>query len=337
MFLRKISMLLLLLFITACMESETNKADQHLAEVSIAVSRTPLSAPIYVAQAKGFFRKHGVNVKVQALAGGHRCLQAVLENKADLATSSDYPLMLNSFNRTDYAVITTFVSSDNDVKLMASSMSKISAPSDLKSKTIGVIKGGSSHYFLDRFLLFNGLRIKDVTVKNINPEDMPAALEQGIVDAISVWEPYGYISREKLGKELVIFPARNYYSETFNLSGKKAFISKNKEALYSILQALLDATDFIKQNPSESQTIVTSTLGLSSGFVDWIWKDLHFSIGLDQSLIFTLENEARWAVRNGIVGKSKLPDMNEIIEPSILKRVDKTRITLFNKDVKSSF
>jgi hypothetical protein len=43
----------------------------------------------------------------------------VLDGAADLGTSSDAVVMFTSFNRTDLAVVSTFVTSRNDVKLVA--------------------------------------------------------------------------------------------------------------------------------------------------------------------------------------------------------------------------
>lgn len=61
-------------------------------------------------------------------------MNAVLKGVAQLSTSSDYPVMLNSFNRNDIAILATFVSADNDVKLIVNSASAIAiAPIDSQS------------------------------------------------------------------------------------------------------------------------------------------------------------------------------------------------------------
>ena len=177
-------LLLSFLFLSACTDKEP--ASTFKADISIAVSTTPLSTPVFVADKKGFFKKQGLNVTLQRRHGGYKCLKTVLDGQADFATTSDYPIMINAFKRSDFEVITTFVSSDNDVKMMADKRKNIMTPADIKGKNVGVVIGGSSHYFLDRFLLFNAMKLDDVVIKSINPEKMPEALVSGEVDAIAV-------------------------------------------------------------------------------------------------------------------------------------------------------
>lgn len=319
---------LVILLLHGCTDTKVN--DSLEGKTQIAVSKTPLSAPLYIAEEKGFFKKYGINVELIELVGGNRCLQAVLAGNADMGTASDYPIMINSFIRDDYAVLASFVSSENDVKLMANRESGIREAQDLKGKTIGVVKGGSSHYFLDRFLLFNGMRLKDVTVVHINPEDMPAALENRKVDAISVWEPYGYLSYRKLGNELNILSEVSYYRETFNLVTGKSYAEKNPEAARRVLWALKDSINYIAKNPQETQKVIIKRLGLDEEFIDWIWKDYRFSLTLDQALIITLENESRWAVENNIVDTAAMPNYLNYIIPGPLKEVDESAVTMID-------
>lgn len=319
-------------FLMACQQRDDDAAApvQPAKSLTIAVSKTPLSTPLYVARAKGLFEKHGLDVTLKEINGGHLCFKALIAGEADLATSSDYVVMINSFSRTDYAVVSTFVSSDNDVKLMTSLQHGIMRPIQLKNKKVGVVKGGSSMFFLDRFLLLNGMNMRDIQLVHLEPAEMPLALKQGKVDAISVWEPYGYLSYQLLSNNLLIFPSKDYYLETFNLVGKKAYISDEKDTLNKLVQALLEATEFIQQQPFEAQQIIMDALGLDRSFVNWVWKDYHFSVGMDQSLVSTLENEARWALRSKVVKTTKMPIYRNLVDPSILMNVDRSRVTLIS-------
>lgn len=324
----RIATVLLVFLVYGCTDSEvsTNLAGK----TRIAVSKTPLSAPLYIAEEKGFFKRHGVNVEIIELVGGHRCLKAVLAGNADMGTTTDYPIMINSFTRADYAVLATFVSSENDVKLMANRKNAIQAARDLKAKTVGIVKGGSSHYFLDRYLLFNGMQLKDVITIHINPEEMPAALQAGKVDAISVWEPYGYLAHKRLGSDLNILMEISPYRETFNLVTDKNYMKNHPEVATRVLRALKDSVDFMAKQPRQAQEIVIRRLGLDSEFIDWVWKDYRFLLTLDQALIVTLENESRWAVENNIVSASDLPNYLDYIIPGPLKGVDASAVTVID-------
>ena len=43
------------------------------APLAIAVSRTPLSLPLYVAEAEGYFAEAGLSLRIVDCTGGHRC------------------------------------------------------------------------------------------------------------------------------------------------------------------------------------------------------------------------------------------------------------------------
>lgn len=307
------------LLLTACSDSQYTGPAKTL---SIAVSTTPLSTPVYVAQHKGYFKKYGLDVTIKNFHGGHKCLKAVFADKVDYATTSDYPVMLNSFKRADFEIIATFVSSDNDVKMMANRHSGISTPEDIKGKKVGVVKGGSSHYFLDRFLLFNAMQLDDVDLRHISPEKMPDALVSAEVDAIAVWEPYGYLTSKKMPDDLLLFRAKDYYRETFNIVAKKNTIAKDNEVPRRMILALREAEEFIQSSPIEAQRIVVNELGLDEEFIVWIWDDFSFKLSLDQALLLTLENEARWAVENGIINSDKTPNYLEFVNPIPIKSVD---------------
>ena len=316
------------IFLVACSKSDDNDTSKQQKSISIAVSTSPLSAPFFVAEIKGYFSEQGLDAKVIDTIGGNRCLNAVLEGKADFGTSSDYPVMMKSFNRNDYAIAATFVSSENDVKLITKRSSGINSPSDLKGKRIGTITGTSSHYFLDRFLLFNGMTLDDVTVVHLSPEKMTAALKNSEVDALSSWEPYGYLAKEALGNDSKIFPAKNYYRETFNLVSKKSYLDENPETTKKLLHALKQAITFIQNNPKEAQSILVSRLKLDDDFIGWIWKDFNFKLTLEQSLIITLENEARWATENNIVKSKTIPNFLDFFDFYAMEKTEQSAITI---------
>lgn len=296
--------------------------------IRIAVSKTPLSAPFYVAHQKGYFKAQGLEVELVECIGGHRCLKEVLAGNVDLGTASESPVMFNSFERSDYAVIATFVSSTNDVKIIANRARGIVKPKHLKGRRIGTVTGASSHFFLDIFLLFHGIKPSEVEVVKVNPEDMPKALKAGEVDALSVWEPFGYITVKELGQQAVLFPSSDLYRESFNLVCLKSYCQDNGMQAQLILKALKQGIDYINNEERDSQEIISSRLSLESEFIDWIWPDFNFELALDQTLVLTLESEARWAVEKQLVNQKPIPNFLDIIEVGPISELDPNLITI---------
>lgn len=305
-----------------------SRSPEPAVKVSVAVSRTPLSAPFYIAEAKGYFANAGVAVEVVEAIGGHRCLDLVLDGSTDLGTVSDYPVMINSFQRDDYAVVATFVSSHNDVKLVGSRARGVRDPTDLRGKRVGTVTDASSHYFLDRFLLFHGMGLQDVEVIHMQPEEMTRALVAGSVDALSVWEPFGYLAYQTLKEDVIVFANEGYYRETFNLVARNSYATTNGPVIQKVLGALSRATALIRDDPAQAQQILRKRLGLDQAFIDWIWHDFNFGLTLDQSLLVTLETEARWAVEQGIARRQGRKNFLSFVSVDALRALDPTLVNI---------
>ncbi|MGX2953461.1 ABC transporter substrate-binding protein [Shewanella sp. JL219SE-S6] len=178
--------------------------------VRIAVSTSLLSAPVIIADKLELFAREGVYVVLQPLQGGDLCFEALLYHRADLATSSESVVMFNSFERTDFTVLASFAESDNDIKLLTLSQSGITTPAQLDGKRVGVVAGSASEYFLDTILNIAGHPALAPVRVDIRPSGLAPALLAGDVDAISVWEPYGFQLLKHQPGKISEFPSRGY-------------------------------------------------------------------------------------------------------------------------------
>lgn len=291
------------------------------AELVIATSRTPLSLPLFVADANGYFAAEGASVRLDECTGGQRCIRKLFEGAAALASTSDLPVMFNSFARSDFAIVATFVTSSSDLKLVARATSGIKTHADLQGKRIGTVKGASAHYFLDALLLFHDIDPQRVEIVNLRPEDTSEALRSRQVDAVAIWEPNAWTAMRTIGAVAVVLPSPRIYTESFNLVAHRAVLQEREPDVVRVLRALAQAQRFISTNPREAKDILKRRLGLNDEFVSWAWSDLDFRLGLDQSLVTTLEAEARWAIREGHVpAGSRTPNYLQFVEPGPLRK-----------------
>jgi ABC-type nitrate/sulfonate/bicarbonate transport system substrate-binding protein len=292
----------------------------HADALKIAVSRTPLSLPFYIAEEKGFFAGEDVQVILNEAIGGNRAMQQILAGDADLATCSDVVVMFNSFKRNDYAIISTFVTSSDDVKLIVRNEAGIKSPEQIVGKRVGMIVGAASNYFFDMWLMFHGVDPKLVQVVSLQPETMGAALAKGEVDAVAVWEPFAYKILNSVPGAKILSEA-GIYVETFNLIVSKKLIGIRDEDLVRLLRALDLAQRFISNEPQKAQAILRARLQTDQAFTDWIWPRLNFGMKLDQSLLSTLESEARWARHEGHIVEAHAPNYLEFIYAKPLLKV----------------
>ena len=297
--------------------------------LTVAVSQTPLSLPFYVAEKEGYFTAEGLQVKFNELIGGHRTLQQLLDGEADLATSSEAVVMFNSFQRQDFAVIATFVSSDNDVKVVTRQGSGVFRPEQLLGKRVATVVGAASHYYLDTLLLLQGVDPHGVALVNLPPEAMPAALKKGEVDALAIWEPFPFKAMHAVEGANVLKNSGTYVL-TFNLLVHKKHVGVRDDDLVKFLRALDRAVHYIKAEPQAAQAILRARLKLDPDFIDWIWPHYNYRLTLDQSLLVTLESEARWARREGYVAARQSPNYLDLIYTSPLRKASPGAVGIVN-------
>ena len=87
------------------------------------------------------------------------------------------------------------------------------------------------------------------------------------------------------------------------------------------LRAIEKADAFILKNRNEAMEIVGQKLKIDKEGIKPIWDDLLFKLFLDQSILISLEDQARWAIRNRLTDAEKVPNYLDYIYPDVLKAV----------------
>ncbi|MBB6342947.1 NitT/TauT family transport system substrate-binding protein [Pseudomonas fluvialis] len=297
------------------------------AKLSLAVARTPLSLPIFVAADQGYFRAEGLDVQLREVSGGHRALEAVLAGQADVGTASDSVLMFNSLKRDDFVSLGYFVSSPSDLAILASSSSTNQNPEDWRGKAVGVVKGASSEYLMHSWLLLNGIDPQSVEFVDMQPDAMPAALAQHKVAAVSIWEPTAFTILQQVTDSRVL-PSAGLHTLTFHLLSRRETASTRVLDMQALLRAIDQAESFIRQHPQRAQAILRDTLEVDWAFIDWIWPRYHYQLGLDQALISSLESQARWSMENGLANLAQMPNYLHFIDSQPLRAVRSSAVSL---------
>jgi ABC-type nitrate/sulfonate/bicarbonate transport system substrate-binding protein len=281
------------------------------------------STPVLIAESQGYFRDEGLVVKIIEYPSGKTALtDMIAKGSPDVVTAAQTPVMYNSFKNNNYAIISGIAYSYEAGSLMLARKDKgIRTAAALKGRRIGTPVGSTGHFFLNLFLLYNSLKISDVEVIDIDAPNLPKALADGHVDAISVWQPQIHIAEKLLGEKAVIFPDKDIYRVDFYLIAHKDFLKSNPEALAKLLKAVDRAQTFIRQNKELSIGVISRRLKLDRETVNAIWDVYQFKMFLDQAIITDLEAEARWAIENKYTRAAKIPDYRNFINTNILESV----------------
>ena len=295
--------------------------------VSIAVSKTPLSAPFYVAQAINAFDHTCVSVSYVDVIGGQRAFAKVMSDETEFGTSSDSVIAFQSLAKYSFVTHAMFVQSDNDVKLMTRSSENINTLIDLKGKKVGVTKDTASDYFLSNLLAIEGLTIKDVELHDYIPEQLIHAFNRNEVDAIVPWEPYAFNALTSLKGQIKVHDTKNLNSLSFNLISKRADDLLVKKAT-CILHGLNTAIEYMALNPEKAKKIVMKELNVASSFIDWVWPDYIFKLELNESLILNIESQAEWAIDTHMNEFSDMPNVSDFVDARAMLEVNPEAVNI---------
>ena len=312
------------LSLMGCKSNETGIREK----VTVGISKSFLSIPIYIAHTQGFFSDEALAVTLKEYSSGKKATQGLFAGEVAISTVADMPVVFNSFKRKDFCIIATFTYSFPFVKIIVRKDRRIKKGLDLKGKKVGANRGTSSHFFLGVFLIHNRLSISDVEMINIKTVDLPAALKNNEVDAISVWQPYSQKALQLLGDNAIELPSSEIYRTTFNFAVMKMFAKEHPEILQKFLRAIDRAAAFIGNDREKAQEIIAGSFNLDKNVVSAAWDDFVFTISLDQPLLVSWDNIARWAIKNRLVNKKKIPNYLNYICLDALQAVKPNSITI---------
>lgn len=161
------------------------------------------------------------------------------------------------------------------------------------------------------------------------PEDMPAALSNGSVDAISIFDPFAFIAEKQMGDKGITFADPDIYSELYVITASQETVSQNRDIVDKLLRALVKAQQFIKDNPDQSKEIVVKYTKQDRSVVDGIWNNFVFAPALNQRLLDYQNQQAAWAKEKGDVpANATIPNFQQRIYAESLKSIKPDAVQL---------
>jgi len=282
-----------------------------------------------IAKDRGFFKENGLDVTINTYESGPPAVADLLAGNVDVAVAADFVGVRNIFTDSDLRILTQ-ASRHRVFHMIARIDHGIRAPSDLKGKTIGVTKKGVGEFYLSRYLLYNNLSQNEVTIVDLTPTQMISRLETGKIDAIVIFDPHAYNLIKKLGSSVVHWSVQNN-QDTFALAySTNSFIQTHRDIIERYIRALLEASQWLKEHPQEAKADITRILHYEPAYIEYIWSNFNFNHGLDQALILTMEDQARFAIERGLTDKKQVPNYLNYIYFDALEKINPEAVTIIH-------
>jgi NitT/TauT family transport system substrate-binding protein len=210
-------------------------------------------APLYIAQERGYFTSEGLNVELTPVQGGSDSVVQLAAGNFDAVAGG---FAAGSFNAANQGLKFTIVAPMHQEKpplttplvISAKRSDEIKSVADLKGKKVSInATGAATEYWLDQALTKNGLTMDDIQLTALAFRDVPAALENGSLDAAMLGEPLVTINEDKGIVKVLAEDFINGFTATYLYMGEPLLTTK-PEAARSFLRAYMKAIRDLQGN-----------------------------------------------------------------------------------------
>lgn len=239
---------------------------------------------------------------------------------AEVATHAETQILRYSVRHPDLRVILTV--SEGLYRIVARRSAGIDSLADLKGKRIATVPPTSAGYFLHLMLRKAGLTEADVTLVPVAPlSDMPRALAEGKVDAISIWEPMSEDAAALIGADAVFFDGKGVYREVFGLNTTAANLADpdKRRRIVAFVRGVIAASKAMRQDPAEAQALVVQYSGYDAGRVARAWHHQSYPAALVPDLLDVLVGEEQWLAAQEKRAPRGRDALAKLIDASVLQ------------------
>ncbi len=243
------------LVLAAC--STKNNDPYHL---RVAYSPHLCQAPLHIAVEKGFFEAEGIKAENIPFDASH-AQEAIGTNQVDIG----FGLASKFLPPIENGLPVKFIAGIHNgcIKVLSLKKSGITTIADLKGKKIGVPGlSDATTLIVKRALLNEGIRVdeKNPEVEFIvySRNDLPQALQKGLIDVMALTDPIATIAEEQQGLAVILDTSKTHpfdeeYCCVVFITSKLA--NERPEVVAAATRAILKASAWVQEHPEEAAKI----------------------------------------------------------------------------------
>jgi NitT/TauT family transport system substrate-binding protein len=247
--------ILVALVLSACGASNTaSGSTKYSGTIHIASSTWTGYALIYLANAKGIWKQHGLDVNFKDIEDPNDRFIALAAGRLEgMASTVDAFARQQSNGVAAVEVFPIDASVGGDGILAANSIQNVA---DLKGKTVGVNQGSVSEWFLAQVLEKNGLHLSDVKEQNMTSGAAGAAFVASKLDVAVTWEPWLSKAKARTGGHVLV--SSKQYPDLImdSFAFRKDFIQKYPDTVKDFMKAYYDAFTWMQANQTDALKVI---------------------------------------------------------------------------------
>jgi ABC-type nitrate/sulfonate/bicarbonate transport system substrate-binding protein len=234
---------------------------------------TGANGPLWTAYEEGYFKQLGLDVTLTHIASTSRAIDAVLANEAQFANTDPSSLVSADAEGGDMRLV---IGLTNRLVFSVMAQPTLSSPEDLKGKTLGITRAGSSTYTaaLQALKIWNLQPDKDVTLLPLN--EVPAilaGLQAKQVDAGVVSPPTSIQAKDAGYKQLIDLATDGPDYPSVGISTTASYIKSHPDVVRRFVRAYSMGLQRFKTDKQTGMNDMNKYLGLDDqNQVDETWQ-----------------------------------------------------------------
>ena len=252
------------------------------ADFTLGVSSSGLTVfAVWTAEARGFYQREGLNVRIVNLEGGTRGLQVLLAGKIQAVHAGLGPLAQANREGADLRMI---ASTTRSIPFAFFAAPEIKTAADLRGGIVAVATFGSEGDIATTMALRRlGVSRKEVVVVQVGEFSKRfAVLLSGQAKATMLVEPASTIARERGFTQLFDLAAANIPWVSAGLTVRRAALQSQRDLLARLVRAEVEAGFFAAVNEQSSKELIAQKFKTDNPrAIDATYRDFKRIVKLD--------------------------------------------------------
>jgi ABC-type nitrate/sulfonate/bicarbonate transport system substrate-binding protein len=286
---------------------------------------SPTNSAVWVAEERGFFKKHGLEVEAIFIGGGAaRGVNALLAGDIQFATAGGGPVISSMLKGVDVVMIAALNNKGVHRLLVRAD---IDTPEALKGKRIGITAfGTSSHAVLTILINHWNMRQEDLNVLQIGSSPtMLISLQKKVIDGAVLTDPSYFIAEDNGFRVLADLAKMNIHYLQSMLVSTRGYLRANRDHAIRVMRAYVEGIAYFKRNKQESIRVILKKMRMEADKEKYAertyeqYANIYFdrvpypSLGGIKTVLDSLSRETP---------KAKGADPASFSDPSILKALE---------------
>jgi NitT/TauT family transport system substrate-binding protein len=235
---------------------------------------TGANGPLWTAYEEGYFKQQGLDVTMTHIASTSRAIAAVLANEAQFANTDPSSLVTADAEGGDMRLV---IGLTNRLVFSVMAQPTINSPQDLKGKTLGITRAGSSTYTAAQqaLKLWNLQPDKDVTLLPLNEvPSILAGMQARQVDAGVVSPPTSIQAKDAGFKELIDLAVDGPDYPSVGISTTRSYVQSHPDVVRRFVRGYSMGLQRFKSDKQTGMTDMNKYLTLDDQTeLDQTWQD----------------------------------------------------------------